>query len=146
MVPLVVAVLVVAVLGILFCFILVGIGCQGHFGRLVGVVCPYGRDGCFVLRPLGFRSVWRVRGQVAFELLVGRCVGCFCLLVCVGGPGYRCVVPVVSCVCWGVAVFIVAHLGVRGVGVWRLGVLLRCVVWVALFGRGVVCRIVRGPS
>ena len=138
-----VVVFVAAVLGVLFCVVLVAVGCQGCFG---GVVCVYGRAGCLILRALGFRSVWRDCGQVVFEWLVGHCVGCFCLCVYVGGPGYRCVVPVVSCVCWGVAVFIVAHLGVRGVGVWRLGVLLRCVVGVALFGRGVVCRTVPGSQ
>ena len=145
MVP-VVVVVVAAVLGVLFCVVLASVGCQSCFGRLVGVVCLYGRAGCFILRPLGFRSVWRVRGQVVFELPVGHCVGCFCLFVCVGGPGYRCVVPVVSCVCWGVAVFVVARLGVRCVGVWRLGVLSRCVVGMALFGRGIVCRIVPGSQ
>ena len=118
MVP-VVVVFVAAVLGVLFCVVLVAVGCQGCFG---GVVCVYGRAGCLILRALGFRSVWRVRGQVVFELLVGHCVGRFRLFVCVGGPGIWIVVPVVSCVYWGVAVFIVARLGVRGVDVWRLGV------------------------
>ena len=76
-------------------------------------------------------------GPLRWGFLFVRLCGC---------SGYRCVVPVVSCVCWSVAVFIVAHLGVRGVSVWRLGVLLRCVVGVALFGRCVVRRIVPGSQ
>ena len=72
-----------------------------------------------------------------FELLVGHCVGCFCLFVGVGGPGCRCVVPVGSWVCRGVAVFVVARCGCLA-----FGVLFAVRVGVALFGWGVVCRAV----